>query len=80
MSKKITTAATDRPDLKAMYSNLLHASENRLNAFTRQLDGTAGSGGVQAAGQGNGAGQGAGSGQPIGAGQGQGSGDGSCWN
>jgi hypothetical protein len=67
-------AATDRADLKAMYSNLLHASENHLNAFTRQLDGAAGSDGMQ------GAGQGAGSGQGAGAGQGQGSGDGSCWN
>ncbi len=65
-------AATDRADLKAMYSNLLRASENHLNAFNRQLDGTAGGGRIQGAGQGSGAGQGAGSGQ--------GAGDGSCWN
>jgi hypothetical protein len=54
-------AATDRADLKAMYENLLRASENHLNAFTRQLDGAAGGAGQgygQGAGQGYGAGQG----------------------
>ena len=48
---------TDRADLKAMYENLLHASENHLAAFTRQLDGAAGglgAGGGQAQGVGQG--------------------------
>jgi hypothetical protein len=30
-------AATDRPDLKAVYGNLLRASNNHLRAFNRQL-------------------------------------------
>jgi len=30
-------AATDRPDLKAVYGNLLRASNNHLRASTRQL-------------------------------------------
>lgn len=63
---------TDRADLKAMYENLLRASENHLAAFTRQLDGTAG-------GLGAGAGAGQGQGQGAGAGQGQGAGQGGCW-
>ena len=39
---KARIAATDRADLKAMYGNLLRASQSHLNAFTRQLDGSAG--------------------------------------
>ena len=42
---KSRIAATDRADLKAMYGNLLRASENHLRAFTRQLDGSGGTGG-----------------------------------
>ena len=48
---------TDRADLKALYENLLHGSENHLAAFTRQLDGIPGGFGA-GAGQGQGAGQG----------------------
>jgi hypothetical protein len=57
-------AATDRTDLTAMYENLLRASENHLDAFTRQLDGTAGG----ADGRGGGAGYGQGAGRGYGEG------------
>ncbi len=50
---KARIAATDRADLKAMYGNLLRASQSHLNAFTRQLDGSAGGGQGQGAGQGS---------------------------
>jgi len=69
---KARIAGTDREDLKAMYGNLLRASENHLRAFTRQLDGSAGTGG-----QGNGGGQGGG--QGYGGGQGQGGGQDGCY-
>lgn len=60
---KARIAATDRADLKATYGSLLRASENHLRAFTRQLDGSGGTGspgygGGQGSGQGYGAGQG----------------------
>jgi hypothetical protein len=71
---KARIAGTDREDLKAMYSNLLRASENHLRAFTRQLDGSGGTGG-----EGYGSGQGGGQGQGYGGGQGQGSGQGDCY-
>ena len=67
---KARIAGTDREDLKAMYSNLLRASENHLRAFTRQLDGSGGTGG-----EGYGSGQGGGQGQ----GQGYGGGQGDCY-
>ncbi len=65
---KETIAATDRADLKAMYENLLRASENHLRAFTRQLDGSAGAGAGEGYGmsQGGGAGQGQGGGSRAG--------------
>jgi hypothetical protein len=68
-------AATDRADLKAMYGNLLRASQKHLSAFTRQLDGSAGGVGQ---GQGAGQGYGRGAGQGQGAGQGRGAGQGGC--
>jgi len=55
-------AATDRVDLKAMYTSLLRASQNHLSAFTRQIDGSAGTGGGYGGGQGQGQGQGGGQG------------------
>ncbi len=51
-------AATDRTDLKAMYGDLLLASQNHLNAFSRQLDGSAGYGQGGGIGAGQGAAQG----------------------
>jgi hypothetical protein len=69
---KARISATDRADLKAMYGNLLRASENHLRAFTRQLDGSAGTG------AGYGGGQGQGGGRVNGGGQGGGQGQGSC--
>ena len=57
-----------------MYGNLLRASENHLRAFTRQLDGSGGTGG-----EGYGQGQGGGQGQGYGGGQGQGGGQGDCY-
>jgi hypothetical protein len=55
---KARIAATDRADLKAVYGNLLRASENHLRAFTRQLDGATGTGAGHGGGQGRGQGQG----------------------
>jgi hypothetical protein len=49
-------AATSRADLKAMYGNLLRASQNHLKAFQRQATGAQGGGYGQ--GQGGGYGQG----------------------
>ena len=74
---KARITGTDRADLKAMYENLLRASENHLSAFSRQLDGSAGT----AAGQGYGQGQGYGAGAGAGRGQGgYGIGEADCTN
>jgi hypothetical protein len=49
-------AATDRADLRAMYGNLLRASQNHLRAFQRQLSMAAGAGRSGGHGQGHGGG------------------------